>query len=314
MRIIIASSIDPTTIRHLQERHDVVCATDGSRERLLELIKDREALVFRSGVNVDLELLMRAPDLRLIVRAGCGLDNLDLDYVSKHNIVLERISEPAAIAVAELTFALMTGVARRVREADALLRQGRWAKKEMTGHLLWGKTLGIIGAGNIGGRVGQLGSAYGMRVLGCVEHPDEAEARLMSRGIELATFQQVLAESDFITIHVPLKESTHNLVDARAISAMKPGSFLLNMARGGVVDENALYDALASGKIKGAALDVHQNEGEGKISPLASLPNVLLTPHIGSSTFETQLDIGRRLIELINKFAAISTPLAAVAD
>jgi len=180
------------------------------------------------------------------------------------------------------------------------------AKNELKGYLLTGKTLGIIGTGNIGSRVGQLGAAWGMKVIGCdvITAPDFA-AQLAKKKIELRDFSEVISTADFVSIHVPLSESTGNMFNAEVLSKMKPGSYLINLARGGIVDEQALYEALKTGDtLRGAALDVHQNEGQGKISPLSSLPNVILTPHIGAQTSDSQREIGERIIEIIESFEA----------
>jgi phosphoglycerate dehydrogenase-like enzyme len=163
--------------------------------------------------------------------------------------------------------------------------------------------LGIYGAGNIGSCVGQLGAAWGMEVIGCVEHPTRASAdRLRRKDIRMTSRDEVLARADFLSIHVPLKDSTRNLINAQAFSRMKPGAFLTNLSRGGVVNEAALYQALVNGHLRGAALDVHEQEGEGKISPLAGLKNVILTPHIGAGTFDTQREIGEIVIEAIEAY------------
>lgn len=248
MRILIASPIYPDAIQELRERHHVICAFDAEEELLQSLIRDCDILVFRSGVSITAEVMASAPNLKLLIRAGSGFDNLDLEYVRKRGLELFRISEPGAQAVAELTFALMLALARQVLVADRLLRRGRWAKHELTGYLLAGKTLGVVGAGNIGSRVGQMGAAWDMKVIGCVEEPSpEIEATLREKGVHLADFQEVLSKGDFVTIHVPLKESTRNMIDAEALARMKPGAFLLHLARGGVVDEDALYKALTEG-------------------------------------------------------------------
>jgi len=171
--------------------------------------------------------------------------------------------------------------------------------------------LGIVGAGNIGSRVGQLGAAWGMQPVGCVEDPSAiVEAQLKRMGIRLTDLDEVASSADFLSIHVPLTESTRHLVDARVLSRMKTGAYLINLARGGVVDEKALYkELIAGGRLRGAALDVHEAEGEGKISPLATLPNVILTPHIGAMTADAQRDIGRRAVAIIDSFVACPLPL-----
>lgn len=303
MKILIASSIYPDAIAELSLRHDVICAFGADEEMLKRQIAGCEALIFRSGVQITADVMRAAPGLQLIMRAGSGIDNIDLNYVYENRIKLVRIPGPGAKAVAEMSFGLMLALARNILTADKLLRQGHWAKHELTGHLLQGKALGIVGAGNIGTRVGRLGAAWGMEVLGCVEFPSaEAAARLSKCGIRLAPTEEVVAKSDFVSLHVPLKESTRNLINAEYLARMKPGAFLVNLARGGVVDESALYEALCRGHLAGAALDVHQHEGEGKVSPLAGLDNVILTPHMGAGAIDSQREIGEIILENIDAY------------
>lgn len=314
MRILIISPIDPGAIATLRERHDVDCAFNADAETLRERIRGREVVVLRSGVRLTAEAMAQAPELRLVLRAGSGTDNIDLGYLAERGIRLERIPQPGARAVAELAFALMLALARGIRQGDAALRQGHWAKYEIQGRLLENKTLGIIGAGNIGRQVGRLGAAFGMRPLGSVEHPSPAvAAALAAEGIALVDGDTLLAESDFLSLHVPLQASTRNLVDEAFLARVKPGAFLVNLARGGVVDEEALARALAAGdRLQGAALDVHAREGEGLCSPLAELPNVILTPHIGATTVDTQREIGRRIVALVDAAEAEAVPLPAL--
>ena len=303
MKILIASKIYPAAIDKLRENHEVVCAFSADKETLKEAIKDCDILIFRSGVDISAEVMAAAPSLKLLLRGGSGVDNLDMDYVNQRGLRLVRIPGPGAKAVAELTFALMLALARNVVEADRLTRQGHWAKSEMTGYLLTGKVLGVIGAGNIGSLVGHMGAVWGMKVLACVEH-DSTERRqeFEDAGIHLTNCEELMAQADFISVHVPLKSSTRNFIDQDALSRVKPNAYLVNMARGGVVDEVALYHALVEGRLGGAALDVHQAEGEGKVSPLAGLKNVILTPHIGASTFDSQKEIGDIILNTVETF------------
>jgi len=215
-----------------------------------------------------------------------------------------RIPGMSAPPVAEFTFALLLSLARKVNLADRLLREGHWPKPQLGGTLLHGKTLGIMGAGNIGGLVGQMGAAWGMRVLGSVAVPNGSIAQnLLGRGITLTDNERVLSEADFLCLHVPLDESTSHLIGREELARMKPGSMLINVARGGVVDEAALYEALTSGgNVVGAALDVHETEGEGTISRFAELDNVVLTPHIGAMALDTQRLIGDRVVELLHAY------------
>lgn len=301
MKILILSPIDSDAVEHLGRNHDVVSAIGMADAEVRARVRDREALVFRSGVSITAELLGSAPDLKLLIRAGSGFDNIDLDYVSRHGLEFVRIPEPGARAVAELTFGMMLGLARKILWADGMWRRGHWVKHQSAGYLLRGKVLGIVGAGSIGGQVGELGAAWGMDAIGCVAHPsDDAAARLRDRGIRLADFDEVVERADFLSIHVPLTDATRALVDDSVLSRMRPGSFLLSMGRGGVVDESALRRHLLAGeRLLGAALDVHEQEGDGRVSPLADLPNVVLTPHIGSMAVDTQREIGQRIIEII---------------
>jgi D-3-phosphoglycerate dehydrogenase / 2-oxoglutarate reductase len=306
LNVLLASSIDSSAIESLEHEHDVVCAFSAREAVLQSVVEDREILVFRSGVNISAAVMEAGRDLRLLVRAGSGLDNVDVDHAREQGIRLIRIPGSSAQVVAEFTFALMLDVARNVSHADRLLREARWRKNQLLGHLLAGKTLGIVGAGNIGSRVGKLGAAWGMNVIGCVEHPSERCAdRLRATGIELSDFDTVLRGADFLCLHVPLSDSTRHMIDARALSHMKPGSFLINVARGGVVDEEALFHELTEGnRVLGAALDVHEHEGDGTVSPFAGLANVVLTPHIGAMAVDSQKEIGRRLLELVDAFTA----------
>jgi D-3-phosphoglycerate dehydrogenase / 2-oxoglutarate reductase len=305
IKILIASKIHNSAISWLEKRFEVVCAFNASVDILKKSIKGSTILIFRSGVQITRNVMECALDLRLLLRAGSGTDNLDLNYLDEHKeLKLIRIPQPGARAVAEMSFALMLSLSRSIIEADRLTRQGKWAKSILEGFLLRGKVLGIIGTGNIGATVGQLGSLWGMKVIGCVEresHPTDID--LEEYGITPASFEEVLSQSDYLSIHVPLKSNTRSLIDENELSLMKPGAYLINLARGGVVNESALLKALTKENgLRGAALDVHEKEGDNKISPLAKLENVILTPHIGANTIDTQYEIGQKIIEYIKSF------------
>lgn len=304
MKILIASSIEHDTLKRLQEEHEVICAFDAPPELLCENIRDCDVLIFRSGVKITREVLQSAPGLQLIIRAGSGIDNIDIDYVREQEYQFVRIPEPGARAVAEMSFAFMLALSRCLFLADRMTKQGHWIKHDIEGYLLARKTLGIIGVGNIGSTVGQIGVGWGMNVIGCVEHPSQQRAdELLAMGIHLMDFEEVVSRADYLSIHVPLKDSTRNLINSNTFSKMKPGVYLINLARGGVVDEQALLHAMTNGgPVRGAAIDVHSQEGEGKISPLADLPNVILTPHIGAMTIDTQREIGNRIVQTLQEF------------
>ena len=298
MNILLASPIDPGTTATLRARHDVL---EAGPDDLLEAVRDAEVIVLRSGPILSAEVLSAAPGLRAVIRAGSGMDNIDLECARARGIRVVRIAGMSGPPVAEMTFALLLALARNVTLADRLLRQGDWPKPQLGGPLLQGKTLGVVGAGNIGTLVGQMGHAWGMQVLGCVARPSqEAAEQLAMRGMTLRAFDDLIEDAHFVTLHVPLDGSTHHMVDADVLGRMRPGSLLVNMARGGVVDEKALYEALTQGdRVAGAALDVHETEGQGTVSPLAGLPNVVLTPHIGAMALDTQRLIGTRVLELV---------------
>lgn len=301
--ILILSPIDSGAQEILSRRHHVVCNLNTPGETNESLARDCDILVFRSGVNITRSLLEAAPRLKLIVRAGSGFDNIDLEAVQQLGIRFVRIPEPGAQAVAEMCFALMLALSRRLFEADRSMREGRWAKFELAGYLLKNKTLGIVGLGNIGSRVAELGKLWGMEVIGCVEHPSAARTvDFKSKGELLTTLDEVLIRSDYVSLHVPLKNTTRGLINAAALAKMKPEAYLINLARGGVVDEMALLETMTAGKLRGAALDVHQKEGDGKFSPLVGVPNVILTPHLGAMAIDAQREIGRRVIEIIDEW------------
>jgi phosphoglycerate dehydrogenase-like enzyme len=302
MRLLLATPIAQDAIERLRSRHEVVLGYE-REENLADLIADREGLVFRSGVTISAAVLAAAPQLRLVVRAGSGLDNIDLRSARERGIRVARVPGASPQAVAELTLGLILAAARHIPYADAMIRRGRWPKYDLGGPLIAEKTLGIVGAGRIGSRTGQLGAAIGMRVLGCVKRPTEGRADDFARlGITLCDFDTVVSEADVVSIHTPLDVNTAHLIDAQVIEKMKPGTVLVNTARGGVVDEAAVFDALELGHLASAAFDVHEREGHGVIPRLASLPNVVLTPHIGGMALETQSRIGRRVCELIDAF------------
>lgn len=304
MKILLASPIDPQAVESLSRTFEVRKPTGPTPSELAAAAAGCDVVVLRSGVMLSADVMSAAPELKLVVRAGSGLDNIDLDHARDHGVRVLRVAGMSGPPVAEFTFALLLSLARNVTLADRLLREGHWPKPKLGGSLLRGKVLGIVGAGNIGGLVGEMGHALGMRVLGCVANPNETIAEsLAGRGIELVGFEEIVERADFMTLHVPLDDKTHHMIDASVLDRMRPGSLLVNVARGGVVDEKALYEALTVGdSVAGAALDVHEVEGEGTVSPLAGLPNVVLTPHIGAMALDSQRLIGERVLELIEAF------------
>jgi phosphoglycerate dehydrogenase-like enzyme len=318
MRILIASPIDAEAVVRLAEEHEVTCALGASERELARLVPGHEVLVFRSGVTLSKAVLEPGTELRLLIRAGSGLDNVDLDAVERLGVPLLRIAGPGARAVAELALGHMLALARNLLQLDGLARQGHWAKHTFENHLLLGRTLGIVGVGHVGRCLGGLAAALGLRVVGCVKRPSPERAESLRRdGVELAGFDEVVARADFLSIHVPLDGATRGLVGATVFERMKPGSYLIHLSRGGVVDEAALFDALRSGeRLRGAGLDAHEHEGPGLAAELRRLPNVVLTPHVGACTVETQRAIGREILAAVQALASRrgSRPSLAVAS
>jgi phosphoglycerate dehydrogenase-like enzyme len=302
MKILLASPIAARAIDLLRVHHDVVAGFDAGG-LLRELIEDREVLVFRSGITISADLMVMAPKLQLAIRAGSGFDNIDLEHCADRGIRVVRVPGPSSQAVAEFTFGLIMTLSRRISEADAHMRSGRWPKHQLAGRLIAGKTLGVVGAGRIGKRVAEMGALWGMRVVACVERPvEEHQLVLAAKGITLTDFDSVVDQSDILSIHTPLNDSTKGLIDAAVLNRMRPGAMLVNTSRGGVVDEDAVLAALRDGRLSGVALDVHEREGDGIVSPLAALPNVVLTPHIGGMAIESQEMIGQRAAQLIDAY------------
>ncbi len=276
-------------------RFTVVRVDDSSSSEFWTAITSCDALIVRSATKVDEQMLSRARSLKAVGRAGVGVDNIDVNAATARGIAVLNAPGGNTIAAAELTVALMLVLARQISDADASMRQGRWDRALFRGVELKGKTLGLIGAGRIGGEVAIRCQAFGMDVI--VYDPYLPSGRAEALGVDLVDLGRVLREADMISIHVPLNEETRHLVDADALDRMKDTAFIVNASRGGVVDEAALAQGLAGGKIAGAALDVFVEEPLSADSPLLTAPNLVLTPHLGASTAEAQIAVAVEVSE-----------------
>jgi D-3-phosphoglycerate dehydrogenase / 2-oxoglutarate reductase len=256
-----------------------------SAEDLLQIIADYDALIIRGQTQVTAEVIDAATRLKVIGRAGVGVDNIDLEAAKQRNITVVNAPSSTTVAVAELAFGLLLALARGVTRADATMKQGEWLKKEFEGVELNGKTLGIIGFGRIGMEVSKRAAAFGMNVI--IYDPNVSEDELLHSDAEPVSIQDLYAWSDFISLHLPLNVQTRDLIGPFAISQMKEGVRIVSTARGGIIDESALLNALNSGKVAGAALDVFEKEPPG-LTELVSHPRVIATPHIGAQTTEAQ--------------------------
>jgi len=287
-RVLVADAISLDGLAPLRDdpRFELVNKPGLKGDDLANAIADCDAVLVRSATRITRESLSRADRLKAIGRAGVGVDTIDVDAATERGIPVLTAPEGNTISAAELTMALLLALARKVPGADRSMKAGEWDKKSFTGTELHGKTLGLIGAGRIGGEVARRSRGFGMRVL--VHDPFLNAERARSLDVETATLDEVIERSDVISAHVPLTDATKNLVGAPQIARMKKGVLLLNVARGGVVDEAALLEALKSGQVGGAALDVFEVEPLPADHPFRSLPNVVLTPHLGASTSEAQ--------------------------
>jgi D-3-phosphoglycerate dehydrogenase len=267
-------------------------------------MQDAEVAILRSGVRLDRAALEAAPQLRLIVRAGAGLEGIDCDCARERGVRV--IAVPlSAESVAEHTFGLALALGHQIVRHHTALCAGRWEKHSSHGRDLYGRQLGLLGFGRIGQRTAELGRAFGMGILACDRSPDkpakqEAAARLAVRFVGM---EELFAAADVVTIQTPLNDSTRKLVDARLLAAMKPDALLIVVGRGGTVDEQALFEALRDGRLAGAALDVFALEPPGD-NPLFTLPNFVGTPHIAAQTRDAQEQVGQSVVQIIDAFAA----------
>lgn len=282
------------------------------RERLLSHLGDCAALVVRNQTRVNRELLDRAPSLRVVGRLGVGLDNLDLPALRERGIVAVTGGNANAIAVAEYAIAAMLALARRIAPAHADTRAGGWDRVAFTGTELYGKTLGLIGMGDIGARVARRAAAFGMDLVAYDPALTPSHFSPSEFGARLLSLEDVLRVSDYVSLHVPLLDGTRHLINAERLALMKHTARIVNSSRGGIIDEIALFEALREGRLAGAALDVREVEPPPAGDALAGLPNVLLTPHIGGLTDEAQDKICTAVAEDVLRVLRGERPLFGV--
>jgi D-3-phosphoglycerate dehydrogenase len=302
VRVLVSDPVAQEGIALLTDAgFEVEVKTNQPEEALLEIIGGFEALVVRSETKVTRRLIEAASRLKIIARAGAGVDNIDVPAATEKGIVVVNAPEGNTIAACEHTLALMLALARNIPQANSLLKQGVWERKKFMGVELNGKTLGVVGLGKIGSQVARRAKAFGMRVIAYDPYVREESAEHL--GVELRDFNSVLQEADFLTFHLPLTKDTYHIVGPQEFGMMKTGVRVLNVARGGIVDEQALYEAIKSGKVAGAAVDVFEQEPQ-RSSPLFELDQVIVTPHLGASTAEAQVnvavDVARDIIRCLS--------------
>ncbi len=296
MRILVAEPIAPEGIALLRAHHEVDERPGLTPAELCASLADYDALVVRSQVQVDASMIAAGSRLQVIGRAGVGVDNVDLEAATRAGITVVNAPTGNTIAATEHTLALLYGVARKIAAADASVRRGEWQRTQFTGLELRGRTLGLVGLGKIGQAIAARARAMEMAVL--ASDPYVTAEQAAHHGADLVPLNELLARSDVVSVHVPLSRATRGMIGVKELDRMKPGAILLNVARGGVVDEAAVAAALTQGTLAGAGVDVFEHEPPVD-SPLLDAPNTLLTPHLGASTAEAQVAVAEEIADQV---------------
>ncbi|MEJ2678985.1 MAG: phosphoglycerate dehydrogenase [Gemmatimonadota bacterium] len=290
-RVVLTDSVPADGLAPLRsdDRFEVVERVGVKGDDLAEALADADAVIVRSSTRITREALARADRLQVIGRAGVGVDNIDVEAATERGIAVLNAPSGNTISAAELTMTLLLALARRLPAASRSMRAGEWDRKRFRGTEIYGKTLGLVGAGRIGGEVARRARAFGMQVV--AHDPYLTEDRAKARESELVGFDEVLSRADVLSLHVPLTDDTTGLIGKAELERMRPGAFIINAARGGVLDQDALLDALEAGHLAGAALDVYTEEPLAPDHPLRSRDDVVLTPHLGAATVEAQHNV-----------------------
>lgn len=260
-------------------------------------IPNADVMLVRSATKVNREMIDSAKNLKLVIRGGVGIDNIDVEYCKERGIDVRNTPEASSIAVAELTFAIMLAIQRNIVKAHNSTKNKEWLKKQLKGKELYGKTLGLVGIGRIGTEVAKRAKAFGMKVIAVRESKEESEYA------DIVNLDELLEKSDFISLHLPIVDETIGMINEENIDKMKDGVVIINTARGKLVEENDLAEALKSGKVRYAGVDVYQQEPPEN-SPLLSVDNILLIPHLGAQTYENMERIGDIVCDIIKNFAS----------
>jgi len=305
-KVLLLDGIDPAGIDVIKRSKEIEAIVQDkiSREDLLRIVEDADGIVVRSSTSVDRELISKAKRLKVVGRAGVGVDNVDIDAATESGVLVMNSPGGSTTTTAEHTVAMIFALARNIPQAYKSLKNKQWEKNKFKGVELAGKTLGVIGLGRIGSEVARKCQAMGMNVIAYDPYinPDAH----LSSGLELVNLENIFDQADFITVHVPLADATRNLIDKAAISRMKDGVRLVNCARGGIINEADLYEALKSGKVAGAAFDVFEVEPNTE-TPLLSLDNFIATPHLGASTVEAQRKVSEDICRQVSDFLLRNT-------
>jgi len=311
MKVLASDKIAEDGLKKLRDAgFHVDMKTGLSEDELVKIIPEYDALVVRSETKVTPKIIEAAKKLKIIARAGVGVDNVDLPSATKKGIIVVNSPEGNTIAAAEHTWAMLMAMSRNIPQAQVSLRSGKWERSKFTGVEVYGKTLGVVGLGKIGSRVASYGVAFGMKVLG--SDPFVTKEYADKLGIELVDIDVVIKVSDYLTFHIPKTKDTANMINAEKIALMKKGVRIVNCARGGIIDEKALNDALLSGHVAGAAIDVYDKEPPDPANPLLSNDKAVTVPHLGAATVEAQVNVAIDVVEQIIEVLKGGTAKAAV--
>lgn len=297
MKVFVADDISPLGLEKLQDLPEVEVfkQTGLAEDQLIQQITDADALLVRSQTKVTRRVLEAAKQLKVIGRAGVGVDNIDVTAATERGVVVLNAPDGNTLSAAEHTFAMLMSLARHIPQARQSMMEHRWDRKTFVGVELAGKTLGIIGMGRIGAEVAKRAKAFQMKLVGYDPFLSDEKAKTL--GVTLKPLEEAVKEADFLTVHTPLTKETRHLVNKNLLDTMKQGVRIINCARGGIIDERALYEAILSGRVAGAAIDVFETEPLPEDSPLLNLPQVIMTPHLGASTVEAQVNVAVSVAE-----------------
>ncbi len=309
MKVLVCDNVSPKGVAHLEAQSELeVTVVNGALTD--DLLADAEAIIVRSATKVTPEVMGKTPKLRVVGRAGVGVDNVDVEVATERGIVVMNTPSGNTISTAELTFSMLMALARKIPQAHMSMKSGEWDRKAFAGTELSGKTIGILGMGRIGSQVARRAIAFGMRVLAFDPYLSMSKARALQ--VELLELDEIFERSDFITVHMPLSDETRDMLGSDAFSKMKDGVCVVNCARGGIINEADLVTAVKSGKVAGAALDVYDAEPLPEDAELRELPQVVMTPHLGASTKEAQESVGLEVAEAVADYLVNGTVRNAV--
>jgi D-3-phosphoglycerate dehydrogenase len=300
-KVLLLDGIDPAGVEVIEQAGSIAATVHDkiARDKLLEIVPEYDGIIVRSATAIDRELMQKATRLKVVGRAGVGIDNVDIDTATERGVLVMNSPGGSTTTTAEHAIAMLFALARSIPQAYLTLKTGKWEKSKFKGVEITGKTLGVVGLGRIGSEVARKCQAMGMNVVAYDPfiNPDTP----LSSGLKLLTLPEIYRQADFITFHVPLTDETRNLVSKDSIATMKDGVRLINCSRGGIVNEHDLFDALKSGKVAGAALDVFETEPNTE-SPLLSLDNFIATPHLGASTVEAQRKVSEDVCRQVSDY------------